>query len=160
MTRLMGVVAVASMVFWASAAPGGAATKNPCQVLSKRQIQAAFGGTVGDPKKGLSTAVSAQCEYAVSANGDRPDGTVVVHVMTIGAKAAYTGLKQQHTLYAPIAGVPKSLYFEKAQVVDILKGNVLLGVQGTFIVTDPLPVHYVDVKTQLTDLARLGIKKV
>jgi hypothetical protein len=168
MTRLMGrragvvvgVIALVSTLFATGAAPGVAATTNPCKVLSKSQIQTVFGGTVGNPKKGLVTPVSAQCEYSVTADGDRPDGTVIVHVMTTGAKAAYTGLKKQGTLYVPIDGVANSLYAEKLHVVNILKGNVFLGVQGNFIITDPLPIHFYDAKSQLTDLAQLGIKKV
>jgi hypothetical protein len=65
MTRLIavtaGVVALACAAFGVGAAPAGAATTNPCKVLTKSQIQTAFGGTVGNPKKGLSTPVSSQC---------------------------------------------------------------------------------------------------
>jgi hypothetical protein len=103
--------------------------------------------------------VSAQCEFAVSANGDRPNGSVIVHVMTTGAKAAYTGLKKIEG-YVPIDGVPNSLYAEKLHVVDILKGDVLVGVQGGFIITDPLPIHSYDDQTQLTDLAQIAAKRV
>jgi hypothetical protein len=168
MTRLTGrraavLVAVAIVVatlFVAGAAPLGAATKNPCKVLTKAEIQTAFGGTVGNPKQGLRTPVSQQCEYKLTASGDRPDGTVIVHMMTTGAKAAYTGLKKQPTLYVPLDGVPNSLYSEKLHVVNILKGNVFLGVQGNFIITNPLPIHFYDAKTQLTDLAQIGVKRV
>ena len=87
-----GALALVTAMFGVFAAPGGAATTNPCKVLKQ----------VGDPdrrsaarsvsgKKGFSTPVSAQCEFQVGANADRPDGTVIVHVMTTGAKAAYTG---------------------------------------------------------------------
>lgn len=144
----------------AFATPAGAATTNPCKVLTKAEIQTAFGGTVGNAKKGLNTPVSKQCEYKVTANGDRPDGTVIVHVMTTGAKIAYTGLKKQGTIYVPIDGVPNSLYAEKLHVVDLLKGNVMLGVQGNFVITNPLPIHFYDAKTQLTDLAQIGVKRV
>ena len=96
----------------------------------------------------------------MGANGDRPDGTVIVHVMTTGAKIAYTGLKKQGTIYVPIDGVPNCLYAEKLHVVNLLKGDVLLGVQGEFVITDPLPIHFYDDKTQLTDLAQIGVKRV
>ena len=156
---IVGVVALVSTLFAAGGAPSGAATKNPCKVLKKSENAAAFGGTVGTPEKGLTTPVSAQCDFAVGATADRPEGTVTVTLMTTGARAAYTGLKKMD-LYVPIAGVPNSLYAEKLHVVNLLKGAVLLGVQGNFIVTDPLPLHFVDVKTQLTDLAKIGIKRV
>ena len=134
-----GVLALVCAAFGVFAAPAGAATKNPCKVLTKAEIQTAFGGTVGAPKKGLSTPVSAQCEYTVTANADRPDGKVIVHLMTIGAKIAYTGLKKQGTIYVPLDGVPNSLYSETLHVVNLLKGNVLLGVQGSFVSTDRFP---------------------
>ena len=161
--RIGAIVGCATLVVAMLGAFGesaGAASINPCKVLKKSEIQTAFGGTVGKGKKGLTTPVSTQCEYSVTADGDRPDGDVIVHVMTTGAKAAYTGLKKQSSLYVPIDGVPNSLYAEKLHVVNILKGNVFLGVQGNFLISDPLPIHFYDAKTQLTDLAQIGVKRV
>jgi hypothetical protein len=155
-----GAVAVTTVVLGMVAAPSGAAIKNPCKVLSKAEIQIAFGGTVSSGKKGLSTPVSKQCEFQVGANADRPGGTVVVHLMTTGAKPAYNGLKKITQTYAPVDGFPNALHAPKLQVVNVLKGDVLLGVQGNFLVTDPLPVHTYDGKAQLVDLAQLGLARV
>ena len=156
---LVGGATLALASAGALAAPAGAATTNPCKVLKKSEIQQAFGGTVSSGKKGVSTPVSTQCEFQVSADGDRPSGTVTVHLMTTGAKAAYNGLEKT-TQYVPIDGVPNALYAEKVHVVDILNGDVLLGVQGGFVITDPLPIHFYDDTTQLTDLAQIGVKRV
>jgi hypothetical protein len=153
----LAATAVGTIGIGATAA--GAATTNPCKVLKKSEIQQAFGGTVSSGKKGLSTPVSAQCEFQVGADADRPAGTVTVHVMTTGAKPAYTGLKKT-SQYVPVDGVPNSLYAENLHVVDILKGDVLVGVQGGFTITDPLPIHFYDDKTQLTDLAQTAAKRV
>ena len=49
---------------------------------------------------------------------------------------------------------------EKLQVVNVLKGTVLLGVQGNFLITDPLPIHVYDDKAQLVDLAKLALARV
>jgi hypothetical protein len=155
-----GVVALTSVLFGVSAAPGGAATKNPCKVLSAAEIQTAFGGTVSSGKKGFTTPMSTQCEFQVTANADRPDGTVIVHLTTGRAMPAYAGLKKLAQTYAPIDGFPNALYAEKQHVVNVLKGNVLLGVQGSFLITDPLPIHTYDDQTQLVDLARLGVARV
>ena len=154
-----GVLALAAASFAMFAAPAGAATTNPCKVLKKSEIQKAFGGTVSSGKQGISTPVSAQCEFQVGASGDRPTGTVVVHVMHTNGKIAYNGLKKTST-YEPIDGVPNSLWAEKLDVVNILKGDVLVGVQGGFLITDPLPIHSFDDKAQLTDLAQVAIKRV
>ena len=156
---IVALVALAAASVGGLATPAGAAVTNPCKVLKKSEIQQAFGGTVSSGKKGVPTPVSAQCEYQVSANGDRPSGTVTVHLMTTGAKAAYDGLKKT-SQYDPIDGVPNSLYAEKLHVVDLLQGDVLLGVQGGFLITNPLPLHFYDDTTQLTDLARIGAKRV
>ncbi len=153
------VLAIAAASFAVFTAPAGAATTNPCKVLKKSEIQQAFGGTVSSGKKGLSTPVSSQCEFQVGANGDRPAGTVVVHVMHTNGKIAYNGIKKT-AAYEPIDGVPNSLWAEKLDVVNILKGDVLLGVQGGFLITDPLPIHSFDDKTQLTGLAQIGLKRV
>jgi hypothetical protein len=155
-----GAVALVTVLFGMFAPPGGAATKNPCKVLSKAEIQTAFGGSVSSGKKGFSTPVSTQCEFQVGADADRPDGTVIVHLMTTGAKPAYTGLKKISQTYAPVDGLPNALYAEKLQVVNVLKGGVLLGVQGNFLITDPLPIHAYDDKTQLVALAKLGLARV
>ena len=56
--------------------------------------------------------------------------------------------------------MPNALYAEKLQVVNVLKGAVLLGVQGNFLLTDPLPIHAYDDKAQLVDLAKLALARV
>jgi hypothetical protein len=154
-----GIFVLTAVTFSLVATPAGAATTNPCKVLKKSEIQRAFGGTVGSGKKGLSTAVSSQCEFQVGADGDRPAGTVTVHVMTNGGKAAYSDLKKTPA-YTPIEGVPDSLWAEKLHVVNVVEGNVLLGVQGGFLLTEPLPLHFYDDESQLTDLAQTGVKRV
>jgi hypothetical protein len=161
--RVVAVVALGGAAVVTGAVAGApaadAATTNPCKVLKQSELQRVFGGTVGSGKKGFSTPVSAQCEYSVSADGDRPDGTVVVHLTTTRAKAAYTGLKKTAE-YVPIDGVPNSLYAEKLRVVDLLQGDVLVGVQAGFTSTDPLPIHSYDDKAQLIQLAQLAAKRV
>ena len=154
------VVALTTSLFGVLAPPGGAATTNPCKVLAKAQIQLAFGGTVSIGRKGFSTPESTQCEFQVGANGDRPDGTVIVHLTTIGAKPAYASLKKNSKAVAPIDHFPNALYAEKLQVVNVLQGDVLLGVQANFLVTDPLPLHEYDARAQLVDLAKLGLERV
>lgn len=143
---------VVSLVLGVLANPGTAATKDPCQVLKKREIAKAFGATVGNPKKGRGTAVSAECTWTLT-GGAAGSGTVIVNVMTIGAAAAYTGL-QTVPSYAPIAGSPKSLWAASLNVVDVLKGSVLLGVQGGF------PGNTTDIQGQLVGLSKIGVKRV
>jgi hypothetical protein len=155
-----GVVALTLSLFGVVAAPVGAAARNPCKVLTRAEVQFAFGGTVSTGRKGFSTPGSTQCEYQVGADGDRPDGTVIVHLTTAGAKPAYTSLKKNGKTAAPIDDFPNAVYAAKRQVVNVLQGDVLLGVQGTFLDTDPLPLHEYDARAQLVALAKLGLERV
>jgi hypothetical protein len=150
--RLSLVACVASLVLGVFALPGGAATKDPCKVLTKSEITKAFGATVGNPKKGPGTAVSASCKWTLT-GGVNGSGTLIVHVMTTGANAAYTGLKKLPN-YAPVAGYPKSLWNESFSVVDVLKGSVLMGVQAGF------PDNTADIQPQLVSLSKTGVKRV
>jgi hypothetical protein len=152
-TRRFALVGfVVSLVLGVLAIPSTAVTKDPCRVLKKSEIAKAFGATVGSPKKGGGTAVSAECNWTLTGGRAGP-GTVTVHVMTIGAAAAYTGL-QTVPSYAPIAGYPKSLWAASLNVVDVLKGSVLLGVQGGF------PGNTTDIQGQLVGLSKIGVKRV
>jgi hypothetical protein len=146
------VVPVVLGVLGVVAGPGTAATKDPCKVLKKAEIAKAFGATVGNPKQAGGTAVSAVCKWRIT-GGAAGSGTLIVHVMTIGADAAYTGL-QKVPSYAPIAGYPKSLWAQSLNVVDVLEGSVLLGVQGDF------PDNTTDIQGQLVGLSKIGMKRV
>ena len=157
------LVLALSLATLALVAPAAGATKkpDPCKVFKTSEIADAFGGTVGTPTKGLSTAVNATCSFDVGATATRPKGTFHVTVMFIGAKAAYTGLKSnQSSLYQPISGLSNSLYAAPPlSVVNLLKGDILLGVQGIFIDTTS-SLRILDVKDQLVTLAKIGIKRV
>ena len=52
------------------------------------------------------------------------------------------------------------MYSAQTSVVDVLKGDILLGVQGVFIDSTKLPLESTDVKTQLVALAKKGVKRV
>jgi hypothetical protein len=141
-------------------ATAGAADTNPCKVLRRSEIQKAFAGTVSSGRKGFSTPVTTQCEFSVAANADRPPGTLVVHLRTTHARATYDGLKKQARRYASVDGVPNALYSGTSHVVQLLKGDTLVGVQAGFTITDPLPVRTFDDEAQLTQLAQLAANRV
>ncbi len=157
--RIVFVVALAALTCGVMASPAAAKGPDPCKVFKKSEIADAFGGTVGPAKKGLSTPVSATCNFEVTASADVPDGAFTVHVMSIGAKPAYDGLEKIAT-YEPVPELGKALYSPQTSVVDVLKGDVLLGVQGVFIDSSKLPLGTTDVKAQLIQLAKKGVKRV
>jgi hypothetical protein len=103
--------------------------------------------------------VSASCDFEVTASSDVPDGTFTVHIMSTGAKAGYDGLKKIAS-YEPVPELGKALYSSQTSVVEVLKGDILLGVQGVFIDSAKLPLASTDVKTQLVALAKKGAKRV
>jgi hypothetical protein len=114
---------------------------------------------VSTGKQGFATPASSQCEYTVTADGGRPPGTVTVHLTTTGAHAAYDKLEKSRA-YDAIDGVPDALAAAKLHVVNVLRGDVLVAVQGGFTATTPLPIHFFDDTPQLTQLAQAAAKRV
>jgi hypothetical protein len=157
--RIVLVLALAALTCGLMATPAAAKGPDPCKVFKTSEIASAFGGTVGAAKKGLTTPVSATCSFDVTASADTPDGTFTVHVMSTGAKAGYAGLSKIAS-YQPVPELGKALYSPQTSVVDVLKGDILLGVQGVFIDSSKLPLATSDVKTQLVALAKKGTKRV
>jgi hypothetical protein len=160
---LVGAAAMGATAFGAlgPAAHAAAAPKpvNPCKVVRRSEIQKAFGGVVSTGKQGFPTPASSQCEYTVTADGDRPPGTVTVHLTTTGAQAAYDKLEKSRG-YDAIDGLSDALSATKLHVVNLLKGDVLVAVQGGFTITNPLPIHSFDDSAQLTQLAQAAAKRV
>jgi hypothetical protein len=150
------------------AAPAGAAagnpstnpSSNPCKVLRRSEIQRVFGGTVSPGRQGFKTPASTQCEFSVTAFGDRPAGTLIVHLTTSRAKSAYQGLERQAKRYAAVDGVPDALYSDTSHVVNLLQGDTLVGVKAAFTIIDPLPVHAYGDEVQLAQLAQLAANRV
>jgi hypothetical protein len=154
----LAVLLVAAPVLF-TAVPAHAATKDPCKVLKTSEISKVFGGaSVSKGKAGLKTAANAQCTYKVAASAGLPEGDLVVIVMFAGAKPAYDGLKKING-YVPTPGLSKSIYNEKQSVVNTLKGDILLGMQGLFN-DGTLPITYQDVQAQLVQVSKAGLKRV
>jgi hypothetical protein len=160
--RALAVTTLATAALGVFALPGHAASgPNPCKLLKTSEISQQFGNaTVSPGKKGLSTAISQQCEFEVAASGEMPDGTVIVHVLTLRGKAAYDGLKKPDTGYVPVVGLPNSLWAEKVSTVDVLKGGTLVGVQSLFTKADSLPITQVDTKAQSVALVKVAAKRL
>lgn len=152
------VLVLAAPTLLGATGAGAASAPNPCKVLTPAQISKVFGGAeVSSGKKGIETAVNTQCTYDVAASADLPEGTLTVIVMFFRGKAAYDGLKDTAG-YVPTTGLSKSIYNEQLSVVNTLKGDKLLGMQGLFS-DGTLPITQIDVESQLVELSKLGLKK-
>ena len=157
MTRRVVVVGiVVALGLGVFAIPAGAATSNPCKVLKQGEIFSALDGTVSSPQKGLATAVSKTCTWDVAASATRPEGTVSVHVTTIGGQAAYDGLKKQTAQFVAVPELGKSLYQKTTGALSVLQGGKYLTVQGVFIATS----GHTDVEPQLIELMKIARKRV
>lgn len=140
------------------ALPAHAASRpNPCKLLKTSEISQQFGGaTVSPGKKGLSTAISTQCDFEVAAGADFPSGTVTVHVLSPRGKAAFKAVEGG---FQPVSGEKGLLYWDKTGSSEMLKGDTLVGVQGVFL-GDTLPITPSDVKTQVIALNKVALKRV
>jgi hypothetical protein len=84
---------------------------------------------------------------------------VTVKLTTTGAQDAFAALRRSKA-YAPVVGVPDALWGAKAHAVQVLRGQVLVGVQGGFLATDPLPLTFADDQAPLTGLAQVAADRV
>jgi hypothetical protein len=154
------VVAGLAFALLVPASPAGAAkTKDPCKTLKETEIAAAFGGaTVAAGQKRSPTPITPLCQWTVSASGNLPEGTVSVFLQTTGAKTAYDAHKKDTATYEKVAGLKNALYFSEGPAVEVLKGKVLVNVQGVFL--EEISTDAVDVKAQLVQLAKKAAPRV
>jgi hypothetical protein len=133
--------------------------KHACEVLTEREITKVFGGTVRERKR-EATDTSSRCEFDVGADGLRPAGFVIVQVVFAEAKAAYDDLKKPGRGYIPLPELSNALGNETLRIVDVLAGDVLVGVQGISVDDPvvPVPAHFYDVHSELLELARLAVR--
>jgi len=140
------------------ASPAGAAkTTDPCKTLKETEIAAAFGGaTVDAGKRSDPTQITPLCQWAVSPSANFPEGGVFVSFQTKGAKTGYTAAKKDPN-NERVAGIKNALYSAEMHFVAVLKGNVLLSVQGEFLDDN---LSNVDVKDQLVQLTKKAAPRV
>jgi hypothetical protein len=164
LSRRLSIVAMLVATSWGLAASGApsasaAAAPNPCTVFTKAEIAKVFGGKVAKPTVGRSTPASKECQFKVGAAGARPAGAVAVRITSVGAQSAYKGLTNAAD-YVAVPQLPNSYYGTTTAALSVLKGDVLITVQGLFADPSATPVHPLDTEAQLIKLATLGIKRV
>jgi hypothetical protein len=158
---MVALAAACALVLPAGTA--AAATKNPCKLVKASEISEVFGQPVAKPKTRLSTAVSKQCQFKVSATTDKPDGSVATYLQFVGAKIAFdTDRKQLEA--SSVSGLGKDAFYQDTGatggVVWVLKGDVLLTVQGIFLSIGSGPAADPAVlKDELVAVAKIARKR-
>jgi len=149
------------------------ATKDPCKLLTEEEIAKVFGAPVSEGKKGLGTAEQSQCEYSVKAAGEwpdgngeeeggRPDGTLIVSVVFEGAQTAFGEFHKPPTGYERMTELRNAIYNDTLSRVDLLAGDMLLAMQGVFMLEElvPVPAHLWKVRSELVELAKLAVERL
>jgi hypothetical protein len=131
---------------------------NPCKLLKGKEIAQVLGQEVGKPKKDLTTAVSRQCKWEVRPTAVLPDGVVAVLTQTVGAKVAYDVNSKARGVEA-VPELGKAYYDPKTGAITVLKGKVLLNVQGVFVSIEG-GTHTVDRKDELIELMKIARKRL
>jgi len=160
-SALAFVVGVFSFAVSTSAVAGASLTAkgpNPCKLLKRAEIERVLGQPTAAGKKGLTTAVSKTCLYAVSAGNDQPDGEVSTHVQTVGAKSAYDANSKRPGTER-VTGIAKTYYDPRTGAMTTLAGNLLLTVQSVFIAIDG-GVGAVDRKDETAALMKIAKKRL
>jgi hypothetical protein len=159
---LLGVTTVLALglsaLLGSSVAPAGAAVKNACKLFQRAEVQEVLGASVSGGRIGPGTSSSAQCEYQVAAASGRPLGTVVVLLRTKGGAKAFAALRER-TSTQPVVGLADAVYSPTHRAVSVLRGDVMLAVQGNFLPT-AVPLEFSNVEAPLAGLAALGMGRL
>jgi hypothetical protein len=158
-------VAAATMVLGLPMVPAGAATKNPCKLVKPAQISNIFDQPVAKGKRAISTAVSKSCDFAVELTDTKPDGSVSTYLQFVGADIAFeTNREDLGDLSVDVSGLGGDAFYQPTGsdggVVWVLKGDVLLTVQGVFFALGDTPdVDPVELQDELVAVAKIAKKK-
>ena len=162
-TNLRMLVIVSALAFGCGAALGCSSpeTKHACDVVTEVEIAKVFGGTVSERKREANHTIS-QCDYEVSADGVRPQGFVTVRIVFADAKAAYDSLQKPGSGYTPIPEISNAAGNEALRIIEVLSGDVLVGVQAIFVETElePVPPQFHEVQSELLKLAKLAVRRL
>ena len=144
------------------AATATAATKNPCKLVKSSEINKVFGQPVGKPKQRISTPVSKQCEWKVTATADKPGGSVATYLQFVGAKSAFKADRPQFET-ASVSGLGKDAFYQSTGaaggVVWVLKGDVLMTVQGVFFSVNGPMFDPAALQDELVAVAKIARKR-
>jgi hypothetical protein len=160
------LAAAATIVLVVPMGHAGAATKNPCKLVKPAQISNIFDQPVAKGKKGLTTAVSKSCEFEVALTDTKPDGGVSTYLQFVGADIAFeTNREDLGDLSVDVSGLGGDAFYQPTGsdggVVWVLKGDVLLTVQGVFFALGDTPeVDPVELQDELVAVAKIAKKKV
>ncbi len=116
----------------ATVAAAGKPSPKPCKLLQVSELAEAFGVEIGAPTRRRTGALRV-CNWVVPALGERPQGALVVTVVT--AKAKYNFRRDSGLADAQL--LPElsddAFYSPMLSAVWLLDGGVLLTVQGLFV---------------------------
>lgn len=158
MYRLPAIaVVIASGLVLGLAAPVGAGTENPCKLLKRSDVARVLDAEVGRSQRG-----GPSCEWVVDATATRPSGAIFTALYLVQAKQVFNQNKKDFSDdLVEVSGLGKKAFYQPTGsdgVVWILKGDVLLTVQGAFVAIgdepEPDPAAIQDELVQLAKLAR------
>ncbi len=161
LTVIGALVGICSAVL--PAGPAAAATKNPCKLVKPAQISAVFDQPVAKGKKGIKTPVSSSCDFAVALTDTKPEGTVSTYLQFTGAEIAFEVNRDQLTNSESLSGLGGEAFWQPTGslggVVWMLKGDVLITVQGVFIsIGDAPELDVAQLQDEIVAVAKIARK--
>jgi hypothetical protein len=150
-------VVIASAFVLGLAAPVGAGTENPCKLLKRSAIARVLDAEVGRPRRG-----GPSCEWNVDASATRPSGAVFTALYLVQAKQVFNQNEEDFSDdLVEVSGLGTNAFYQPTGsdgVVWVLKGDVLLTVQGAFVALgdepEPDPAAIQDELVELAKRAR------
>jgi len=153
---------VALVLLAPAARAAGTAAVDACKLLKVRELRNVLDQPVARPEKSRTSKVIATCEWQVSATANKPDGSVSTFLQFVGAKISFdTNRTQLGKSVSSVSGLGKHAFYQSTGtgggVVWVLKGKVLLTVQGVFVSAPDGPVaNAEELEHELVAAARIA----
>lgn len=149
-----GTCAFLIVVAGASAA-WSATGVSPCNLVTRAEVKAAFGGKVGPGRVDTTLPGAPTCHFAVTASNLGMTGSAIVFVTPGQTPATFALAKKVVPDVVTVKGVGTAAFYNPHTTsVELLKGRVVANAQGVFLNPGGPPVNAARVKADVIAMAK------
>jgi hypothetical protein len=145
----------AALIAVAASAAQGATGASPCNLVTRAEVKAAFGGKVGPGVVDKMLPGASTCSFAVAASNLGMSGTAVVFVTPGQTPSTFAVAKKVVPGVVTVKGVGSAAFYNPHTTsVELLKGSVVASAQGIFLNPGGSPVNAAKVKADVIAMAK------
>ena len=142
---------------------------DPCGIVTKEELEAALGFSLGPGQPGTGAIGDAECAYRSPSDqtpGTMPNVTVAVFRSRL-ARTTYDGLRESASPSATdVAGLGDKAYvfigagWSDSREIEVLRGDVLLSINVTANLRTPVSMSVEEKRAKLIDVARTALGRL